>query len=348
MKTTRKTWINRIVTAAWVVLVLLVLGLFLKDRIAQLPSWIRKLKREPVAIVSGVKAKNMAGFLCDFSRPEDAEIWVTASSRFEIVESPFALPEKWARVTYYPSQSPGFLWTDDTMPTMDWREAEVFRFTVFNPQAFPVDLKVKVKDTNGASFQRAEKIEPGQSRRIEIPLRQIAERIDASKVGYLNFFLWEPSSETVLYYTGIGLPASARPAPGAALLRFMGLEFPSAAAPGETLRGSFYFIARRSLGSDHVLLLRLSREGKVRTLAEIPPPIPTSQWPEGRLIKVGPVEVALPADLPPGTYDLEAALAQPLEVAGRLQYYFQPYENPEIEGFSVGEIRVAVPAGVSH
>jgi hypothetical protein len=330
-------------TAAWVVLVLLVLGLFLKDRIAQLPSWLKKIKREPVAIVSGVKAKNMAGFRCDFSRPEDAEIWVTAGTRFEIVNSPFDSPEKWARVTYYPSQSPGFLWTDDTMPTMDWRDAASLFFTVFNPQSFDVDLKVKVKDVGGQSFQRAEKIAPGQSRRIEIPVRQIAERIDASKIGYLNFFLWDPSSETVLYYTDIGFPSSAQEAPSTALVRFMGLEFPASASPGEKFAGSFYFIARRPLGSDHTLLLRLSREGNVRTLAEVSPPFPTSQWPEGKLVKVGPVEVALPADLPPGTYDLEAILAHPLEVAGRFQYYFQPYENPELKEFRVSKIQVTGP-----
>jgi len=343
METTQKTRVNRIMTAGWVILVLLVLALFLKDRIAELPSWLKKLKREPVAIVSGVKAKSMAGFRCDFSRPEDAEIWVTSSSRFEIVNSPFASPEKWARVTYYPVPAPGFLWTDDTMPTMDWREAHALVFTVFNPQSFEVDLKIKVKDVGGKSFQRAERIGPFQSRRIEIPLRQIAERIDASKVGYLNFFLWEPASETVLYYTDIGFPSSDRDLSSAALVRFMGLEFPSSAVPGETIKGSFYFIARRSLGADHVLLLRLSGEGGERTLIEFSPPFPTSQWPEGKLVKIGPVEVALPADLPPGTYDLIAILAHPLEIAGKLQHYFQPYENPELKDYRVSKIQVTGP-----
>ncbi|MCX6348308.1 MAG: hypothetical protein NTV79_02240, partial [Candidatus Aureabacteria bacterium] len=192
MTAERKTWVNRIMTAGWVLLVLIVLGLFLKERIAQFPAWLRKLKREPVAIVSGIKSKNMAGFRCDFSRPEDAEIWVTAGARFEVVPSPFGSPEKWARVIYYPVESAGFLWTDDTMPTMDWREARAFSFTVFNPQGFDVDLKIKVKDASGQSFQRAEKIAPGQSRRIEIPIGQIAERIDASRINYLNLFLWEP------------------------------------------------------------------------------------------------------------------------------------------------------------
>jgi hypothetical protein len=340
MQAERKTWVNRIMTAGWVLLVLIVLGLFLKERIAQFPAWLRKLKREPVAIVSGIKSKNMAGFRCDFSRPEDAEIWVTAGARFEVVPSPFGSPERWARVIYYPVESAGFLWTDDTMPTMDWREARAFSFTVFNPQGFDVDLKIKVKDASGQSFQRAEKIAPGQSRRIEVPIGQIAERIDASRINYLNLFLWEPSSETMLYYRDFAFPASARDASSTALVRFMGLEFPASASPGETVEGSFYFIARQSLGADHSLLLRLSRDGRVIPLAEVSPPFPTSQWPPGRLTKVGPVAVTIPPGLVPGTYDLEVLLAQPLEVAGRIQNYFQPYENPELKDFRVSKIQV--------
>jgi len=57
---------------------------------------------------------------------------------------------------------------------------------------------------------------------------------------------------------------------------------------------------------------------------------------------VGPIPVKIPAALPAGLYGLEAILAQPVRSAGGEEMIFQPYENPEIEGYKVSEITVTV------
>ena len=336
----RKKLTNRIFSAIWVLLVLLILGFFFKDRISQLPAWLKKVKREPQALVRSFKPRNMAGFECSFQHPSDRELWKTNRTVLEVVSPPFDSPQKWARVTYYPSANPGLLWTDETMGLMDWRAAENFSFAVYNPQGWQVELKVKVKDEAGQVFQKNEILPPLRVKRVKIPVEQIAARLDASRINYLNLFLWEPATETVLYYTEFAFPSIAAPEVKNGFIRFMGLEFPPTVESGEEIAGSFYFLTRQKMNSDHHLLVRLRKGEEVFLLKEVHPPFPTSKWQVGRLIKVGPFPLTIPENLEEGTYELEAILAHPLRELAGLRYFFQPYENAGLKDFCVSEIRV--------
>jgi len=340
----RKKLTDRIFTAIWILLVLLILVFFFKDRLSQFPDWLKKVKREPRTVVSGFKPKSMAGYVCNFRNPSDRDLWQTNRTNLEVVSPPFDSPLKWARVTYYPSQSPGLLWTDETMGITDWRGADNFSFTVYNPQSWQVELKVKIKDAAGRIFQTNKMLPPLRVGEVKIPLSQIAARIDASRVSYLNLFLWAPATETVLYFTEFAFPSATGPEVRGGFIRFMGLEFPATVKSGEDVEGAFYFLIHQKMSSDHRLLIRFQKEEEEFLLKEIHPPFPTSKWQVGRLIKVGPFPVTIPAGLEEGTYDLEVILAHPFREESGSRYFFQPYENTGLKGFSVSKIRVTKQA----
>ncbi len=336
----RKRLIKLTLNGLWGLLLVVILLLFFKNRLADLPGFLQRLKREPQALVSGFKPREMAGFSCSFRSPDDLAIWKTNGTRLEAAGPLFGADDSWGKVTYYPSAAPGLLWTDETMGMMDWRKAESFSLQAYNPQSWPVDLKVKVKDVSGNAYQKSIVLPPRERITIRIPMGDLANRLDLSKVTYLNFFLWQPSSETVVYLSDLVFSAPGHPPGPAALVRFMGLQFPVSVKRGETVEGAFYFILHKRLSGDNILLLRLRQGETLFPLARLDPPFPTSQWRPERLAKVGPVPIAIPESLPPGAYQLEVVLAQPVPGDGGMEYLFQPYDNPEIHGFVVDEISV--------
>jgi hypothetical protein len=338
----RKSLFRLSLNLLWGFLIVVVLLLFFRNRIGGIPGFFQRLKREPQTLVSIFKPRDMAGVSFSFDRPDDLASWKTSGTLLEAVPALFGTDETWARITYRPAESPGLLLTEETMGVMDWRRAESLSFSVYNPQTWTVSLKVKIKDTAGNTFQKDQEI-PARSRTaVAIPMRDIASRLDLSRVGYLNLFLWNPATATDLYLIDLAFAAPGLPRPPAGLVKFMGLQFPSAVRPGEEVKAGFYFILNQPLSEDNTLLLRLRRGVEIFPLDRWDPPTPTSLWRSGRLAKVGPFPVKIPAALPPGLYGLEVILAQPVPSAGGEELVFQPYDNPEIEGYKVSEITVTV------
>jgi len=342
----RKSFWRLSLNLLWGFLVVVILLLFFRDRIGGIPGFFRRLKREPQALVSVFKPRDMSGYSFSFDRPEDREAWKTSGASLEAVPALFGTGEIWGRVTYRPTGSPGLLLTDETMGVMDWRGAQSLAFSVYNPQTWSVSLKVKVKDTSGNTFQKDRELPPRARSAFSIPMRDLASRLDLSRVGYLNLFLWEPATATDLYLIDITFTAPGLPRRPAGLVKFMGLQFPSAVRAGEEVEAVFYFIVSSRLSGDNLLLLRLRRGEELIPLDRVEPPTPTSRWRPGRLAQVGPFKVRIPPELSPGRYSLEAIIALPLSSPQGEELVFQPYENPELEGFAVSEIIVTDQAGM--
>jgi len=331
---------NKSINLIWALLVIFILLIFFKDRLSSLPALFSKLKREPQKLVSVFKPRDMTGFSCSFNNRDDLEIWKTNSCRLQIISSLFGTDDSWAKVTYFPASTPGLILTDETIGTMDWRGADAFIFRAYNPQSWSVSLKLKIKDSSGNTYQKNITLPPREVAAIKVPIAEIASRLNASRVTYLNLFLWKPSTETIIYYTDFSFPSPGRIPANIGLVKFMGLSFPSSVKAGETVEGAFYFLLNQKLSGDNILILRLRQEDNLYPLAQVAPPFPTGKWRVKQLQKIGPIPVPIPAGISPGTYQLEAALAQPVESGGGIEYIFQPYDNPEIDGFTVTEVTV--------
>jgi len=331
---------NKAINLIWALLVIFILLLFFKDRLSSLPGLLTRLKREPQKLISAFKPKDMTGFRCSFNNRDDLEIWKVSKCRIQIVSSLFGADDSWAKIIYFPAGTPGVLLTEETIGTMDWRGADAFTFRAYNPQSWSISLKVKVKDSSGNTYQKDVALPPRQVAAIEIPIAEIASRLDASRITYLNLFLWKPTTETIIYYTDFAFPSPGHIPANIGLVKFMGLSFPAAVKAGETVEGAFYFLLNKRLSGENLLILRLRQEDNLYPLAQVTPPFPTGKWRIKQLQKIGPIPVTIPAGITPGTYHLEAALAQPVESGGGIEYIFQPYDNPEIIGYGVSEIVV--------
>ena len=336
----KKKFSNKAINLIWALLVIFILLIFFKDRLSSLPMLFSKLKREPQRLVSVFKPRDMTGFNCSFKNREDLEVWATHSCRIQMVSSLFGADDSWAKVSYFPANTPGIILNDETIGLMDWRGADAFSFRAYNPQSWSIGLKVKVKDSSGNKYQKDVKLPPRQVTAIKIPIAEIASRLDASHISYLNLFLWEPSTETIIYYTDLAFPSPGEVSANVGLVKFMGLSFPSSVKAGETVEGAFYFLLNRRLSGDNLLIIRLRQGDNLFPIARIEPPFPTGKWRIKQLQKIGPIPITIPDGITPGTYQLEAALAQPVESGGGIEYIFQPYDNPEIKGFSVMELQI--------
>ena len=338
MKIKRKR-LSLILKIFWGLLIIAVFLLLFKNHLPSLSGLFKRLRREPARVVSVFKPRSMLGFRCDFSRAGDFEYWKTNGTRLERVDSLLGAGDSWAKVTFLPTATPGFLWTDETMGITDWRAVDSFHFSTYNPQSWDISLKLKIKDVSGRMYQKDLTLPPYQFSRFSIPIRTLASRLDVSRVAYCNFFIWKPATETVLYFTDLEFSSRDRPAAGTAAVNFTGLQFPTRVTAGEEIEAEFYFILNDRLRDDNTLLVSLRRDGNVYELLKMLPPYPTSKWRPKRLRKVGPVTVRIPSTLPPGKYDLEVILLR-LVPSGRPPI-LQPYGN--IDGHTVEEITVTSP-----
>jgi hypothetical protein len=337
---TKRKFSNKAINIIWVILVIFILLVFFKDRLSSLPELFKRLKKEPQKLVSVFKPRDMTGFSCSFNNRDDLEIWKTNTCRLQVIPSLFGTDDSWAKVTYFPAGTPGLLLSEETIGTMDWRRADAFSFRAYNPQSWSISLKVKVKDSSGNKYQKDVMLPPRQVTAVKIPIAEIASRLDASRITYLNLFLWDPSTETIIYYTDFAFPSPGHTAANIGLVKFMGLSFPANVRAGEEVEGAFYFLLNQKLSGDNILILRLRQGDNLYPIARIPPPFPTGKWRVKQLQKIGPIPITIPAGLAPGTYQLEAALAQPVPSGDGMEYIFQPYDNEEIEGYIVTDVSV--------
>ena len=339
----RKRLANRLLTGIWIFLFLLVVGLFLGSRLTEVKGWLRGLVREPQAVMNSFQPRSMAGFRCSFEQPGDTGIWVTHQTALAVTDLDLPGARHWARVTYYPGTSPGLLWTDESMGVMDWRGVKALEFDAYNPNGWSVDLKIKIKDQSGNSFQRAQKLAPGRTTSISVPLSAASGQLNLGRVSYLNLFLWGPGSETVLFFSNFSLPGVGETPPASNRqpgLKFLGLEFPRILRRGEIVEASFFFMPEAALPEGCLLLVRLKNRAGITPLGEVSPPLPTSAWAPGRMARVGPFPLEIPMTASPGLYELEAVMARPLGESGEGGVVFLPYANADLPGHSVAEVEV--------
>ncbi len=125
-----------------------------------------------------------------------------------------------------------------------------------------------------------------------------------------------------VYDTGLGdLAAEPRSPSGATLgagaLALDGYRHPAEARPGETLPLALYWRVNRALPQDYVVFVHLLDVSGGKAAQRDTPPLdgslPTGRWQPGALIRDD-QDLALPPDLPPGTYTLAVGMYDPQTV----------------------------------
>lgn len=77
---------------------------------------------------------------------------------------------------------------------------------VRNPGPAPIRLSIKLKSGRRERQTTQEfELRPATAETIELPLENIARRIDLRDVTYINFFVWQPERRGTYYMDTIGL-----------------------------------------------------------------------------------------------------------------------------------------------
>jgi hypothetical protein len=103
----------------------------------------------------------------------------------------------------HPAGAPSLLWEGKPRNFTGYR---FFRADVFNAGQHPLILSLKLKSgRHDMQTTQEYEIPPGSRETIELPLKNIAKRVDLRDITYVNFFIWQPEHSGIYYLDNIRL-----------------------------------------------------------------------------------------------------------------------------------------------
>lgn len=337
------------------------------------PYTNKDIKNFIVATVKVIKKKEVPPqelkplFISDFSRSLDGNRWQCMGTTFVQVDSH-------ALVTYYPGYPyPSFYMEDffkDHPEFRDWSNYDLLVFAVYDEDSkkakSPVNMTLQIKDSEGRRFKRWFSPSQDYGHPVEIDLADVALRINLYDIASLSFYMSELKEVRRIRLSSIQL--KRRPQQKVfgyePFITFKKLEVPSRVEQGTFFNATFIFSTAKVIKENYRLFIRFLDSNSQRRLLSLDtfPPQATSQWKVGTDVKVGPIRVVLPQDIPPGEYKIQAGFYTSIEVPeGALyvkhykigdvvfveqpsrtpvDYIKIPYTNPEVENYILGKIEI--------
>jgi len=135
----------------------------------------------------------------------------------------FALTDQWssqgrhsAAITYHAWQQgkerwPAVIATKQrgTLTATDFTPYEVLQCDAFNPQPFPVVVKIHLRDATGKRAQQSFSLPPGQKTVISEKVAYIGNTLNARDVTELHFYVTEPERTYTVYIDNVRLTIDA-------------------------------------------------------------------------------------------------------------------------------------------
>lgn len=175
-------------------------GMSVRTAIAQAPS-VEPIQK-PAPLTGRVK------LLCGFENEAELEYFVSDGgielSQENVTQGKFS-----AKVFYPRGGTPRLISQDDRFTSAfgtDWSQYKMLKVDIFNNSDRAVRLKLKLKSNrHRKSCETSLHLQPKKTNRITIPLSEIGESLDLSKLMYINFYAWKPPSEFTLYFDNLRL-----------------------------------------------------------------------------------------------------------------------------------------------
>ncbi len=125
-------------------------------------------------------------------------------------------------------------------------------------------------------------------------------------------------------------------------LELVSFNLQTVIAQGELVSGSLFFKVTSPLEENLKVFFHLVRPGQTDTVlnADFSPRNPTRRWDVNQVAEAGPFDLAIPFNLEPGEYDIQAGLLRIVREEDVVRYVREPYINPGIENFIIGRLTV--------
>lgn len=249
----------------------------------------------------------------------------------------------------------------------DWRKYDILSYNIVVDPQYTVMLQIK--DKAGNRFQKNAVEEEAQGK-VEVNLINVGKTVDLGRVGNLSFFTYKPSESFNITLDDIRLVDTGEVGFERAFIEFKGLTAPKQAKAGTSISLTAHFLLRQRFPRDESMFIHFyrKRDRAGYFIADKSPLVETTDWPVGKPIKEGPLNIYIPPESPPGAYNIDIGFfsiqitgpdpsyvktltdaagviheVQPTK--GGTDYVKEPYINPPAAGpWTVGEIEI-LPAG---
>jgi hypothetical protein len=123
---------------------------------------------------------------------------------------------------------------------------------------------------------------------------------------------------------------------------FISFNLQTEIAQGEMVSTSIFFKTTKPIEMKEKVFFHLVKSGSQETSlnADFSPRHPTNIWDVNQVVEAGPIELAIPFNLEPGVYDIQAGLMAINRTESEVQYIREPYTNQEIKDFTIGKLTV--------
>ena len=123
---------------------------------------------------------------------------------------------------------------------------------------------------------------------------------------------------------------------------FISFNLQTEIAQGDMTSTSIFFKIMKPIEKKEKVFFHLVKSGSQETSlnADFSPRYPTNIWDVNQVVEAGPIELAIPFNLEPGEYDVQAGLMDIDRTEAEVQYIREPYTNQDIKDFVIGKITV--------
>jgi hypothetical protein len=91
---------------------------------------------------------------------------------------------------------------------LDWSEASEFAVDVFNSTEATAYLELKIKSGSKYPkrvFEKSIRLPAGSKSTIKVNIDELKNKLDVSKISYLNFFMQDPTTTFLVYFDNMRL-----------------------------------------------------------------------------------------------------------------------------------------------
>jgi len=111
------------------------------------------------------------------------------------------------------------------------------------------------------------------------------------------------------------------------------VEIPSSVRQEEPFTITAWLKTTENLWNEEKVFLHIIREvdEKLVLNADFSPTPPTTEWIPEQVVVVGPINLYIPEEIPPGKYKIRLGLFYPEKIEGKYVYVREPFVNKEIK-----------------
>ncbi len=146
----------------------------------------------------------------NFESVKDIDSWEKYSADIDLAQVHSHDGENSGKVVFFAKKDlfPRILLEDaDLGPKglKDWSDFDYLNFYIYNPQVYPIDLYLQIKDDTDKRYKQSFKLNPREINHVKVSLLSVASSVSLKNISQMNFYLKNLIRDVTLYFDSITL-----------------------------------------------------------------------------------------------------------------------------------------------